>query len=226
MGRDVQIATSGSLIGTFSFTGAMDSRVMQRALWTAHVSVCSRGMALSSQVMASWLGKMPITLVRRLIFPWSRSSGLVECTLTRCPFREPPILSSISPQADLAARNPAHSHRLSQISHRLGRHLLDIGRLNHRRQRILPHPPGLQEAGEVAPLPDSRDPELDGAGSGLPATAPVPVAMGDPIRRSLTTLPACQPMDLQLHQPAGGKADHLPQHLRIGTLFQQPSAPS
>ena len=34
--------------------------------------------------MASSLGKMPTTSVRRLISPLTRSSGLVECSLTRC----------------------------------------------------------------------------------------------------------------------------------------------
>jgi hypothetical protein len=35
-------------------------------------------------VMASSLGKMPTTSVRRLISPLSRSIGLVECSLERC----------------------------------------------------------------------------------------------------------------------------------------------
>ena len=38
--------------------------------------------------MASSLGKMPTTSVRRLISPLRRSSGLVECSLARCSLRE------------------------------------------------------------------------------------------------------------------------------------------
>ena len=38
--------------------------------------------------MASSLGKMPTTSVRRLISPLSRSIGLVECSLVRCCGRE------------------------------------------------------------------------------------------------------------------------------------------
>ena len=38
--------------------------------------------------MASSLGKMPTTSVRRLISPLSRSIGLVECSLVRCCVRE------------------------------------------------------------------------------------------------------------------------------------------
>jgi hypothetical protein len=36
------------------------------------------------RTMASSLGKMPTTSVRRLISPLSRSIGLVECSLVRC----------------------------------------------------------------------------------------------------------------------------------------------
>ena len=41
-------------------------------------------MAPTSRVMASSLGKMPTTLVRRLTSAWSRSIGLVECNFWRC----------------------------------------------------------------------------------------------------------------------------------------------
>ena len=46
-------------------------------LATAHSSFCSSRIAPTSRVMASSLGKMPTTLVRRLISAWSRSMGLV-----------------------------------------------------------------------------------------------------------------------------------------------------
>ena len=36
------------------------------------------------RTMASSLGKMPTTSVRRLISPLRRSIGLVECSLVRC----------------------------------------------------------------------------------------------------------------------------------------------
>ena len=57
---------------------------MYRALCTAHSSFCSSRMAPIRRVMASSLGKMPTTLVRRLISPCRRSSGLVEWSLARC----------------------------------------------------------------------------------------------------------------------------------------------
>ena len=82
-------------------------------------------------------------------------------------------LSSISPHS-LSARHP---HRLNQIVDRAGRHALDVGLLDHRSQRLLGHPPRLQEAGEVAPLPQLRDLQLDRAGPGLPGPVAVAVAL-------------------------------------------------
>ena len=67
--------------------GAMVSRVMYRALWTAHSSFCSSRMAPISRVMAASLGKMPTTLVRRLISPLRRSRGFVEWSLVRLELR-------------------------------------------------------------------------------------------------------------------------------------------
>src|SRR6478735_3191658 len=41
-------------------------------------------MAPTSRMMASSLGKMPTTSVRRLISPFTRSIGFVECSFGRC----------------------------------------------------------------------------------------------------------------------------------------------
>ena len=73
----------GSVMGTPSLSGAMDSSVMY-LLETAHSSFCSRRMAPTSRVMAASLGKIPTTLVRRLTSAWSRSIGFVECNFWRC----------------------------------------------------------------------------------------------------------------------------------------------
>ena len=67
-----------------SLSGAMVSSVMYRARWTAHSSFCSIRMAPTSRMIASSLGKMPTTLVRRLISPLGRSMGLVELILSQC----------------------------------------------------------------------------------------------------------------------------------------------
>ena len=58
---------------------------------------------------------------------------------------------------------PRHAHGLHQVVDRAGRHALDVGLLDHRSQRLLGHPPRLQEAREVSPLPQLRDLQLDRA---------------------------------------------------------------
>jgi len=58
-----------------SLKGAIVSRLMYLPRWTAHSSFCSSSNAPTRRMMASSLGKMPTTSVRRLI---SRSSGLME----------------------------------------------------------------------------------------------------------------------------------------------------
>ena len=124
---------------------------------------------------------------------------------------------------DLALGDAAHPHRLHQVVDRAVRHPLDVGLLDHRRQRLLGHPPGLQEAREVAPLPQLRDPQRYRAGARLPAALAVAVAMGDPLRRTLAMGGAGQPFHLQLHQTLGREADHLAQQIGVGALLQRPA---
>ena len=78
------------------------------------------------------------------------------------------IVDLAAQPGDLALGDARHPHRLNQIVDRAGRHALDVGLLDHRSKRLLGHPPRLQEAGEVAPLPQLRDLQLDRAGPGLP----------------------------------------------------------
>ena len=122
---------------------------------------------------------------------------------------------------DLALGDAGHAHGLHQVVDRAGRHPLDIGLLDHRSQRLLGHPPRLQEAREVAPLPQLRDLQLHRAGAGLPGPVAVAVAMGDTIRRALAVSGAGQALDLQCHQPLGREADHLAQQIGIGALLQK-----
>ncbi len=57
---------------------------MDLALWTARASFRSTRIAPVSRVTAFSWGKMPTTLVFRLISPWRHSSGLVTHSLARC----------------------------------------------------------------------------------------------------------------------------------------------
>ena len=76
---------------------------------------------------------------------------------------------------------PVIAHRLDQVVDRAGRDALDVGFLDHRRQRLLRHPARLQKAREVAALAQLRDAQLDRPGAGLPVAVAVPVAMVDAI---------------------------------------------
>lgn len=67
--RADQRATAGRLTRGSSPKDAMVSSVMYLDRWTAHSSLCSRSRAPTSRTMASSLGKMPTTSVRRLISP-------------------------------------------------------------------------------------------------------------------------------------------------------------
>ena len=140
-----------------------------------------------------------------------------------------PLEEALDLAVDLAAQprhlalgDARHPHRLHQVVHRAGRHALDVSLLDHRGQRLLGHPPWLQEAGEVAPFPQLRDFQLDRAGAGLPDPVPVAVAVVDPLRRALAVSRAGQPLHLERHQPLGRKADHLAKQIGVGTLLQKP----
>ena len=76
---------------------------------------------------------------------------------------------------------------------------------------------GLQEAGEVAPLPQLRDLQYDRAGTRLQGALAVAVAVGDP----LTVRRTGQALDLKRHQPLGRKADHLAKQIGGGGLPQK-----
>ena len=131
------------------------------------------------------------------------------------------IVDLAAQPGDLALGDARHPHRLNQIVDRAGRHALDVGLLDHRSQRLLGHPPRLQEAREVAPLPQLRDLQLDRAGPRLPGPVAVAVAVGDTIRRALAVSGAGQALDLQCHQPLGREADHLAKQIGIGALLQK-----
>ena len=63
-----------------------------------------------------------------------------------------PLVDFFAQAADLALRDAAHAHGLDEIVHRARRDALDVGFLNDGRQRLLGHPPRLQEARKIAAL--------------------------------------------------------------------------
>ena len=94
------------------------------------------------------------------------------------------VVDLFAQPADLALGDAAHAHGLDQVVDRAGRDILDIGLLDHRGQRLFGQPPRLEEAGEVAALPELGNAQLDGAGPRLP----VPLAVAVALRKALRAL--------------------------------------
>ncbi|MGY4299186.1 hypothetical protein ACVWXN_007281 [Bradyrhizobium sp. i1.4.4] len=115
----------------------------------------------------------------------------------------------------------AHAHRLHQIVHRAGRDTLHVGFLHHGGERLLGHAARLQEAREVGALAQLGNAQFDRAGAGLPDPVAVAVALGQTLGGLLAIGRAGLAFDFQLHQPLGGKADHLAQQIGIRGLLHE-----
>jgi hypothetical protein len=118
---------------------------------------------------------------------------------------------------------PLIPKRLHQVVDGARRDPLDVGLLDHSRERLLGHAARLQEAWKVRALPELRDAQLDSAGAGLPGALPIAVALRQTLWALLAIGGAGQAADLQLHQALGREADHRAQQVRVGALLQQPA---
>src|SRR5215813_10730074 len=103
-----------------------------------------------------------------------------------------PLVDLLAEPADLALGDAAHAQRFDQLVDRADRDALHVGFLDHRCQRLLGHPPGLQEAREVAALAQPWDAQLDRAGSRLPVAITIAIALHQPARALLATRRASQ----------------------------------
>ena len=132
--------------------------------------------------------------------------------------------SSISAQSrrDLALADPLHAHGADQVVHRAGRDALDVGLLDHRRQRLLGGPAGLQEGREVGAAPQLRDPQLDRAGPGLPVALAVAVALVGPVGAALAMGGAAQ----RPRSPAPSAAGRRSRSSRAGRSASEPFSSS
>jgi hypothetical protein len=121
----------------------------------------------------------------------------------------------------LALGDTGHAHRPDQLVDRAGRDALDVGLLDHRRQRFLGQPARLEETWKIAALAQLGDAQLHRPGAGLPIALAIPVAVGQSLAAALAVAGAGPAFDLQLHQALRGKTDHLAQQIGIGTLLQK-----
>jgi hypothetical protein len=98
---------------------------------------------------------------------------------------------------------------------------MHIGLLDDRRQRPLGHPARLQKAGKIAALAQLGDAQFHRSRAGLPVAVAIAVALDKPIGGLLAVARTRQAADLHLHQPPGGKRDHLAQNIRVRGLLDQ-----
>src|SRR5678815_2726457 len=96
-----------------------------------------------------------------------------------------PFIDLATEPRDLRLADPVHAHGLDQLIHRTGRDALDVGFLDHRGQRLLPHPAWFEEAGEVAAMAQLRDAQFDRAGPGLPIAVAIAIAVVGPALAAL-----------------------------------------
>jgi len=107
------------------------------------------------------------------------------------------------------------------VTSALSRDALDVRLLDDGGQRLLGHPAGLQEAREVAAAAQLGDAQFDRPGPGLPITIAIAITLCQTGGALLAVRRACQRADLELHQPLGGKSDHIAQYIRVRGLLHE-----
>ena len=131
------------------------------------------------------------------------------------------LVDLLAQPADLALGDAAHAHGFDEIIDRAGRDAMHIGLLHDRGQSLLGQAAGLQEGREVAAFPQLGNAQLHRAGTRLPQPIAIAIALGDPLRTALAMGGTGHAFDLKGHQALGGEANHLPQQIGVGTLFQK-----
>ena len=122
---------------------------------------------------------------------------------------------------DLALGDPRHPHRLHKVVNGACRNAVYVGFLDDGHQRLLGSTPRLQEAGEVAALPQLRNGQLHRAGPRLPATLAIAIALVHSGNGAFAVPRASQPLHVQLHHPVGNEADHLLEEIIIRPLLNE-----
>jgi UDP-glucose 4-epimerase len=112
--------------------------------------------------------------------------------------------------ADVAA-----THRRHQVIHLASANPVHPGLLDHHPQGPLDPPPGLQQAGQKAPLAQLGDLQLQPAHSGVHRPRPVPFAVTDPALGALVGLGTHRARGLGLDQGLQGVLQDLPQRVLV-----------
>ena len=139
-------------------------------------------------------------------FPAHFQEGRIEPKIRIGPFqpaRAKPLyldVQLLAQPAHLALADARYPQGLHQIIHPPRRDALHVGLLNHGHQRPLGTLARLQQAGEVAAIPCSGHPQLDGAHAGVPGPLPVAIALACPARRAFMSLGGQVLAELELHE--------------------------
>jgi hypothetical protein len=93
--------------------------------------------------------------------------------------------------------------------------------LDHRGQRLLGGASRFQKGREVAAFAQPRDLQVDAACARVPGALAVAVAVDEAPGVSIAMRRTGAGLDLRLHQPVGGKRQHLTHQVAIGALLDQ-----
>ena len=120
-----------------------------------------------------------------------------------------PPVDLLAETGDLALGDAAHVHGLDQIVDGPCGNTLDVGFLDHRHQGLLGGATRLQEERQITALAELGDRQGNGAGSGLPGSLAIAIAVVGTLCVTLAVASAAKPIHLQRHQTVGSKRDQL-----------------
>ena len=110
-----------------------------------------------------------------------------------------PLVDVLAQLRHRALRDPAQPHGLHQLVHAAGRDAADPRFLDHGHQRLLGGLAGLEEAREVAALPQLRHPQVESAKAGVERPVTVAVTPGRAFAAALMPTGTDQAVDIGLH---------------------------
>src|SRR5690606_22086858 len=110
-----------------------------------------------------------------------------------------PLIDVLAQLRHRALRDAAEAHRLHQFVDPAGGHAADPRFLNDGYQRLFRRLARLEEAGEIAALPELRHPKVQGAQTGIESALSIPVAPGRAFTAALMPAGADQAVDIALH---------------------------
>ncbi|GGC94851.1 hypothetical protein GCM10010994_60710 [Chelatococcus reniformis] len=178
-------------------------------------------------VLASW---MPTAKMLRIILHWSagtnKASGLDKShdhILIESDGNLVRGVPSIDKNDPSGTKSGYAAHTLNCNTGSIGASLCGMsGAVESPFSRDLRDPTWREEAREVGALAQPGDAPLDRADAGVPVSLAIAVALRKALRALLAEAGPGQAADLQLHQPLGGKADHLAQRSASGLFSGSP----